>query len=152
MKYIKTYEDLNSEKNIIGKIIRKFNTPLEFAEVLLNGVVEELSFKDFSVSMSYLLIAEEDLAQNKESVTPNEPIDVVYNINTNDAFLLDGYHRYLKARGGTIQNALKDSRENKFGKILCKVKFEKNIIGGNGFTYTEPLDKNDLIKLYKNHI
>jgi len=84
--------------------------------------VQKISSKGLSVRMADLKIAEENLKNNKPSITPNAPVDVEYNIDTKKYELLDGYHRYLKARGGTIEKASK----SKPVEILSKVKLIKN--------------------------
>ena len=84
--------------------------------------VQKISSKGLSVRMADLKKAEENLKNNKPSITPNAPVDVEYNIDTKKYELLDGYHRYLKARGGTIEKASK----SKPVEILSKVKLIKN--------------------------
>lgn len=84
--------------------------------------VQKISSNGLAVRMADLKIAEENLKNNKPSVTPDAPVDVTYNIDTKEYELLDGYHRYLKARGGTIEKASK----SKPIEILSKVKLIKN--------------------------
>ena len=92
--------------------------------------IQKISSKGLSVRISDLKIAEENLKNNKPSVTPNDPVDVTYNIDTKEYELLDGYHRYLKARGGTIEKALK----SKPIEINAKIKLIKNSEGKFGGT------------------
>ena len=90
--------------------------------------IQKISSKGLSVRISDLKIAEENLKNNKPSVTPNDPVDVTYNIDTKEYEPLDGYHRYLKARGGTIEKALK----SKPIEINAKIKLIKNSEGKCG--------------------
>jgi hypothetical protein len=69
-----------------------------------------------------LKIADENLKAGNGSVTPNDPVDVSYNVDTGEMELVDGYHRYLAQRGGSIE-AAKDSKHK---DIKAKVTFVKN--------------------------
>jgi len=80
-----------------------------------------VSTKGLKVRMRDLRIAEANLADGKESVTPSDPVEVTYNVDTGEYELLDGYHRYLKARGGTIA-AAKDSPHKEIPAIVTFVK------------------------------
>lgn len=66
-----------------------------------------ISTESLKVRMRDLRIAEENLQAGKGSVTPGDPVEVSYNVDTGVYELVDGYHRYLKRRGGTIEAAKK---------------------------------------------
>ena len=80
--------------------------------------------KGLSVRMSDLRIAEDNLSKGKKSITPNEPIDVTINLTTGNRELSDGYHRYLDARGGTIEKA---KTRNLEGSLPSKIKLKSFI-------------------------
>lgn len=108
--------------------------------------VQSISTKQLSPSMSHLRIAEGNLAEGRGSVTPKDPVEVNYNIDTGEYSLQDGYHRYLDARGGTIEKALAQSKNGEFPDIKADVTFVQNIVR-NGFTETVPVSSADLARL-----
>lgn len=101
---------------------------------------EEVPFKDLNVRSRDLKIAEENLNKNKPSVTPNEPVEVSYNIDTGEKTLEDGYHRYLAARGGTIKKAVTTNTD---GSIKAKIEYVKNEKTQYG-TETRPATKKEI--------
>lgn len=108
--------------------------------------VQSISTKHLSTSMSHLRIAEGNLAEGRGSVTPKDPVEVNYNIDTGEYSLQDGYHRYLDARGGTIEKALAQSKNGEFPDIKADVTFVQNIVR-DGFTETVPVSSADLARL-----
>lgn len=100
--------------------------------------------KGLSVRMTDLKIAEENLAKGKKSVTPNAPVDVTINLTTGERELSDGYHRYLDARGGTIEAA---KTTNLDGTIPAKINFEINEKSG-GFIKPRKATNQEISEAY----
>lgn len=101
--------------------------------------VQNLSTREMNPAMSHLRIADENLAKGKGSVTPNAPVDVEYNTSTGKYQLVDGYHRYLAARGGSIANALEQAKQGIFPDMSANVKLVKSEASG-GFERTVPVE------------
>jgi len=87
--------------------------------------VQRISTKFIAVQMMHLEIAEKDLREGRESVTPDAPISIDYNITTNRFSLADGYHRYLKTRGGSIASALEQAQNDIFPEINVDIRLVK---------------------------
>ena len=106
---------------------------INFESIAKQGITTDIPFKGLEIRMRDLIKAQEDLSNNKPSVTPDAPVEVMFNITNDTKELLDGYHRYLLARGGDIEKAKNNGSIN--GKIKAIVKFEINEMGG-GFNRT----------------
>lgn len=89
------------------------------------GKVQNIPIKGLEVRMTDLIKAEKNLKVGKGSVTPNDPVEVTFNVTTGKRELTDGYHRYLEYRGGNINNAT-----NLEGSIPATVKYVKTIKSG----------------------
>jgi hypothetical protein len=85
---------------------------------------------DIALTMSHLEIAENNLAEGNESITPDEAVDVHFNIDTGNYSLNDGYHRVLKARGGTVKEAIARTKAGDVPDIQSDVSLTKNIKRG----------------------
>jgi hypothetical protein len=114
-------------------------------EIAKNGVTTNIPFKDLNVRMSDLKIAEDNLSKGKKSVTPNEPVEVSFNLTTGKKELEEGYHRYLDARGGTIENA----KKNIDGGINAKVKFTVTEKNSQGFSETRDATSKEISDAYQ---
>jgi predicted GNAT family acetyltransferase len=101
--------------------------------------VRTISTKGMKVRMSDLKIAEEDIAKGKPSVTPDAPVEVTYNRTTGEYELVDGYHRYLASRGGTIAAAKEQAKKGEFPDIQADIKIVQNVERG-GFMVTEEVE------------
>ena len=100
--------------------------------------------KGLSVRISDLRIAEDNLSKGKKSVTPDAPVDVTINLTTGERELSDGYHRYLEARGGSIESAKTTNLE---GTIPAKIKFEINE-KSSGFVKTREATNKEISEAY----
>lgn len=106
------------------------------------GGVRELSTKGLEVEMPHLRIADENLAKGKPSVTPDAPVQVEYNIDTGVYSLLDGHHRYLAKRGGSLAEAVAQADKGVFPNIKADVALVKNDIR-DGVTQSRPLTSDE---------
>jgi 8-oxo-dGTP pyrophosphatase MutT (NUDIX family) len=116
-------------------------------EVSLNGFITDVPFKGLQVRMADLKKAEKDLAEGRKSITPNEPVEVTFNITTGEIRLSDGYHRYLDARGGNIQNAIDNKPDTRNGSIKGIIKLEITKMRG-GFERKEDATGEEISDAY----
>lgn len=88
--------------------------------------VQNLSAKDFHVDMLHLKIAEKNIAEGSLSRSRERPLDLEFNISTGDMRLVDGYHRYLEERGGSVEAALAQASNGDFPDYWVNVELVIN--------------------------
>jgi hypothetical protein len=109
-----------------------------------------LSTKEIKVDMLHLNIANDNLAQNRGSMTPDEPVLVDYNIDTGKYRLADGYHRYLQSRGGSIKAAIEQARNGVFPDLNVDIRLVKMENRGVFGDFEKPLSKEEGKQYIKN--
>lgn len=85
-----------------------------------------LTAKDFKVDMLHLDIADKNIAEGRLSHSEGMPLSIDFNISTGEARLADGYHRYLQSRGGSLEQAMAQSRAGEFPDFYVNVSLVKN--------------------------
>jgi hypothetical protein len=111
-----------------------------------------LSANEFKVDMLHIKIAEKNLAEGRATRSSMEPLEVTFNINTGAARLADGYHRYLGARGGSLESALLQSKQGVFPDYYVNVTLVKNESVGAFGTTEVPLSPNEIDTYLAHHL
>lgn len=116
----------------------------------ISSGIQNISTENLEVTMSHLTTADKNLKEGKVSITPKDPIDVEFDIDTDKMELIDGYHRYLMARGGSLKSALEGAKKGDFPNIKANITLVKSEIS-DGFKKKRNLTEEE-IKIYEEKI